>query len=66
MALLESDAGGQQTVAYFPVDALSKDPAQRFAELFARRAKWTLDDLRPYLQYVAQCTAQIADHGVSI
>ena len=53
MALFEHDASGQQTVAYFTIDALSKDATRRFSELFARRAKWTLDDLRPYLQCVS-------------
>ena len=51
LAVVDTDAAGNEVASYFPLDALPRDPARRFEQLFAKRAKWTLDDLRPYLQY---------------
>ena len=35
---------------YFPEQGLSTDVSKRFDALFEEREKWTLDELRPYLQ----------------
>ena len=51
LAVVDTDAAGNEVASYFPLDALPRDPARRFEQLFAKRVKWTLDDLRPYLQY---------------
>ncbi|XP_046856885.1 sister chromatid cohesion protein DCC1-like isoform X2 [Xenia sp. Carnegie-2017] len=34
---------------HFPSDNLPSDPAVRFNKLFKTRAKWTFEDIRPYL-----------------
>jgi len=43
-------SGGEQVVSHFPAAALSVDPAQRFAQLFAARGCWVMKDLQPFLQ----------------
>ncbi|GAB4813586.1 hypothetical protein N2152v2_000632 [Parachlorella kessleri] len=40
-------AGGR--VKRFPVEGLPKDPAGRFAALFAERERWAWEDLEPYI-----------------
>jgi hypothetical protein len=51
LALVETDAMGQALAVAFLSDSLARDPVRRFEQLFAKRAKWTLDDIRPYLAY---------------
>ena len=48
-ALLDG-TGDCAEVVCFPVDSLPKDPAARFAAVFAARAEWKLEDLVPYLE----------------
>ncbi|PAA88231.1 hypothetical protein BOX15_Mlig007966g1, partial [Macrostomum lignano] len=47
-----SESADSITVRYFPADLLPDNHAARFAELFKARAKWTLEDLQPYLESV--------------
>ena len=48
LALVEK-SGEEELVAHFPASALSRQPATRFAQLFAARARWQAADLELYL-----------------
>lgn len=37
-------------VELYRAEDLSHEPAKRFQELFARRARWRLDDLEPFIK----------------
>ena len=40
------------SISYFPAAELPQDPAPRFLKLFQVRAKWTLDEIEPYVRWV--------------
>ncbi len=56
----EDGAAGVAKVRHFPASALPRDPAARFAALFAARGRWVRADLEPYLagMCVPGCTAE--------
>lgn len=37
-----------------PAESLPTDPKPRFAALFAKRARWTVADISPYLEDIVQ------------
>eukprot|EP00743_Colponemidia_sp_Colp-15_P007026 GILK01007582.1.p1 GENE.GILK01007582.1~~GILK01007582.1.p1 ORF type:complete len:397 (+),score=66.09 GILK01007582.1:45-1193(+) len=42
-------SGVEQFVKSFLVSSLPQNPRERFAQIFAARQKWTLEDLQPYI-----------------
>ncbi|EKM80114.1 hypothetical protein AGABI1DRAFT_91394 [Agaricus bisporus var. burnettii JB137-S8] len=50
---LVSTAGEQENLVYFPSTELPVDPAQRLADLFRQRTRWTGDDIMPFLSEIA-------------
>jgi sister chromatid cohesion protein DCC1 len=42
-----------QTLTYFPASTLPTDPGARFGALFAVRAKWSANDIEPFLSDIA-------------
>ena len=61
-ALIE-ESGGEQIVRRLSVKQLPKDASARFAELFAIRPRWYMQDLQPYLEglQVGACYPRNAD-----
>jgi len=41
------------SLKYFPASGLPVDPAARFAELFLTRARWSADEITPFLSDIA-------------
>ena len=53
--------GPAEVVKSFPVSALPRDPAQRFAALFAERPKWEAAELEPYIADIKVCVLGVWD-----
>ncbi|KAI9915851.1 hypothetical protein PsorP6_007056 [Peronosclerospora sorghi] len=56
LVLVKPPKGGKnepRRIVYFPEQALSPVPKQRFDQLFAMQEKWTLEQLEPYVRYVS-------------
>ena len=56
--VLVEETGGGKLVRRFSAGSLPKDPARRFAELFAARPRWHMADLQPFLKGI-QVTPQL-------
>ena len=48
--VLPEETGGGKIVRRFSAGSLPKDPARRFAELFAARPRWRMAELQPFLK----------------
>ena len=58
--------GPAEVVKSFPVSALPRDPAQRFAALFAERPKWEAAELEPYIADIKVRVLGIWDQGLPV
>lgn len=50
LALVEKDGIHQPVIHLFPEYDLPENIAERFRLLFKRKEKWTLDEIRPYIE----------------
>ncbi|KAK2155014.1 hypothetical protein LSH36_251g03116 [Paralvinella palmiformis] len=58
-ALVERNTN-PEVITYYPVNELPEDSAERFNSLFKKKAKWSLEEITPYLRDL--CTEKV---GVS-
>jgi len=58
LALVET-VGNQECIRYFPAGSLPIIVRERLQELFRARAKWTLEDIRPYVADVVEPNSTI-------
>jgi hypothetical protein len=55
--VLVDDSRDEKELSYFPVANLPSTPSARFASLFTKRRRWSLEAITPYIMYVS-CDAR--------